>query len=138
MDVDGEEDEAAEAEEDEADEDTSMTDESSAGPSRKRSKKAKAKKPRQSGVDITVLTDEQAALAALQSSDLLHLRLKRKYCAEALSFIHQIEAAMPQLERLLGSTSKPEVLETMDFFRCALVYEIKVAEVSLLAPSHPV
>jgi condensin complex subunit 1 len=137
MDVDDDDDEASQGEdedEEEAanDEDAIIDDDAAAGSARKKPKKKKSHKRRKSELDLTALTDEQAALAALQNNELLHLRLRRKYCAEALSFMRQIENALPQLEKLLGSTSKPEVLETMDFFRFAFEYQIANAEVCAL------
>jgi condensin complex subunit 1 len=89
----------------------------------------KKKKPRKSQVDISALTDEQVALAALQSSKVLHLKLRKKYYAEALNFIRQMEDAMDMVEKLLGSTNKAEVLESMEFFRVAYEYQFTKAEV---------
>ena len=92
----------------------------------------KKKKPRKSQIDISALTDEQVALAALQSSKMLHLKLRKRYYAEALSFIRQIEDAMDIVEKLLGSTNKAEVLESMEFFRVTYEYQFSKAEVSTL------
>jgi condensin complex subunit 1 len=92
-----------------------------------RPKKAKRKK---SELDVAALTNEQAALAALESDQILHLRLRKKYYAEALNFIRQVEGAMEMLGQLLGSTNKAEVLETMEFFRVAYEYQFDRAQVS--------
>ena len=85
----------------EEDEDTEMEEPSSDGgeprtPKAKKSKKEKTKqlKPRKSELNMEALSNEQAALAALESSQVLHLRLRKKYYAEALNFIRQIEGAM--------------------------------------------
>lgn len=95
----------------------------------KKSKK-KAKKPRKSQLDISALTDEQVALAALQSNQILNLKLRKRYYAEALDFIRHIENAMEIIGQLLGSTNKAEVLESIEFFRVAHEYQIVGSEVS--------
>ena len=91
--------------------------------------KKKKRKPRKSQLDLSALTDEQVALAALQSSQILHLKLRKRYYAEALSFIRQIEGAMENIGSLLGSKNKPEVLEAIEFFRVAYEYQFSGAEV---------
>ena len=101
----------------------------SAFASAKKHKKKKAKKPRKSQLDISALTDEQVALAALQSSQILNLKLRKRYYAEALDFIRQIENAMEIIGQLLGSTNKAEVLESIEFFRIAHEYQIAGSEV---------
>jgi condensin complex subunit 1 len=129
MDVDDET--CADNEDQEVGEDSEMADGTSSqvGSPAKVHKHKKAK--RKSQIDMAALTDEQAALAALESNQILHLKLRKKYYAEALNFIKQIEDAMPQLCELLGSTSKLEVLEAMDFFRVAFEYQFEGAEVRL-------
>jgi condensin complex subunit 1 len=93
--------------------------------------KKKKKKPRKSdALDLSALTNEQAALAALESSHILHLRLRKKYYAEGLAFIKQVEGAVDILSQLLVSTSKAEVLESMEFFRVAHEYQFESAHVS--------
>ena len=97
--------------------------------------KSKSKKSgRKSELDMAALTDEQAALAALESNQLLHLRLRKRYYSEALNFIRQLEEAAQTIFKLLGSTHKSEVLESMEFFRVAREYQLDSAEVSLEAP----
>jgi condensin complex subunit 1 len=94
--------------------------------------KSKGKKSgRKSELDMAALTDEQAALAALESDQLLHLRLRKRYYSEALNFIRQVEEAAQTIFKLLGSTHKSEVLESMEFFRVAREYQLESAEVSL-------
>jgi condensin complex subunit 1 len=85
---------------------------------------------RKSELDMAALTDEQAALAALESNQLLHLRLRKRYYSEALNFIRQVEEAAQISFQLLGSTHKTEVLEAMEFFRVAHEYQLDSAEVS--------
>jgi condensin complex subunit 1 len=94
--------------------------------------KSKGKKSgRKSELDMAALTDEQAALAALESNQLLHLRLRKRYYSEALNFIRQVEEAAQIILQLLGSTHKTEVLESMEFYKVAREYQLDSAEVSL-------
>ncbi|KAI9508585.1 non-SMC mitotic condensation complex subunit 1-domain-containing protein [Russula earlei] len=81
---------------------------------------------RKSELDMAALTDEQAALAALESNQLLHLRLRKRYYSEALNFIRQ----------LLGSTHKAEVLEAMEFFRVAHEYQLESAATGIKKMLH--
>lgn len=117
--------------------DTEMADGTSSQPGSPRNETKKAKKKsRKSQIDMAALTDEQAALAALESNQILHLKLRKKYYAEALNFIKQIEDAMDQLGELLGSTSKLEVLEAMEFFRVAFEYQFDGAEKGIRKMLH--
>jgi condensin complex subunit 1 len=94
--------------------------------------KSRGKKSgRKSELDMAALTDEQAALAALESNQLLHLRLRKRYYSEALNFIRQVEEAAQEIFKLLGSTHKSEVLESMEFYKVAREYQLDCAEVSL-------
>ncbi len=94
--------------------------------------KSKGKKSgRKSELDMAALTDDQAALAALESDQLLHLRLRKRYYSEALNFIRQVEEAAQIILKLLGSTHKSEVLESMEFFKVAREYQLDSAAVSL-------
>lgn len=115
------------------DEDASMDEDAEGGtPRPKKGPKGERKvksKGRKSEMDIAALTNEQAALAALESNQILHLRLRKRYYAEGLNFIRQIENAMEMLSQLLGSTNKAEVLEAMEFFRVAYEYQFDSAEV---------
>jgi condensin complex subunit 1 len=107
---------------------------------KKKSKKAKKEassrtQPRKSELDMAALSNEQAALAALEGNQILHLRLRKKYYVEALNFIRQIEGAMEIIAQLLGSTNKAEVLEAMEFFRVAYEYQFESAEVGCVSVS---
>ncbi|KAL5523043.1 CND1 [Sanghuangporus sanghuang] len=108
----------------------------SAFKSAKKDKKKKTKKPRKSQLDISALTNEQVALAALQSSQILNLKLRKRYYAEALNFIRQIEGAMEIVGQLLGSTNKAEVLESIEFFRVAHEYQFVGAEAGIKKMIH--
>jgi condensin complex subunit 1 len=97
MDVDteseGEEASSSEGEdEDEEMNDASSTPQTPKTPKTK--KKSKKLKPRKSELNMEALTNEQAALAALESNQILHLRLRKRYYAEGLNFIRQVEGAM--------------------------------------------
>lgn len=124
--------EVDELEGDEEDEDVDMDEEAGSNPDApKKQRSAKGKKqPRKSELDMEALTNEQVALAALESDKILHLRLRKRYYAEGLSFIRQVEEGMKVVEKLLASTNKLEVLEAIEFFRVAHEYQFDGAEVS--------
>lgn len=106
-------------EEDNADEMSETEDGEGAIPRKKKSKKLK---PRKSHLDLNALNEEQAVLANFDAMEIQQMRNMKKYYADAILFIDQVEGAMDVLCGLLGSKSKAEVLEVMDFFRVA--YEI--------------
>lgn len=95
-------------------------------------KKGKKLKPRKSQIDVTALSAEQAALM-LDGNKIESLKLHKKYYVEALTFIRQIEGCMDMMGQLLGSTSKAEVLEAMEFFRIASEYKFDSAQVRHLS-----
>jgi condensin complex subunit 1 len=134
MDVDDD----ALTEDQDTDEDVDMED-GDATPKPK-SKRGKSMKRRKSELNMEALTNEQAALAALDGNEMLSLKLRKKYYSEALNFIQQIENGIPIASLLLGSTHKSEVLEAMEFFRIIHEYKFEGAEVNiprlLLRPSH--
>ncbi|KAI0000131.1 non-SMC mitotic condensation complex subunit 1-domain-containing protein [Russula compacta] len=103
-------------------------------PSEQNSKSKKS--ARKSELDMAALTDEQAALAALKSNQVLHLRLRKRYYSEALNFIRQVEEAAQMIFQLLGSTHKAEVLEAMEFFRVAHEYQLDSAEIGIKKMLH--
>ena len=119
-------------EEEEGNETEDAMDEDDEENSGNRSRKKKSKvQPRKSQLDVVALSNEQAALAALEGTQVLHLRLRKKYYAEALNFIRQIIGAMDTMAKLLGSTNKPEVVEAIEFFRRAHEYQFDDAQVCL-------
>ncbi|KAH9924065.1 non-SMC mitotic condensation complex subunit 1-domain-containing protein [Fomitopsis serialis] len=128
MDVD-EEEEGADQEEDRMDEDE---DDEQPRPPKKKSKK----KARKSEIDMVALTNEQEALAALEGDKILHLRLRKKYCSEGLTYIRQVEEGMQTVQKLLASTNKLEVLEAMDFFKTAHDYKFEGAEAGIKRMLH--
>ena len=102
-------------------------DDAGAGEQGGTKKKVKSKKNKKSKKGLSRRKSElnmQAALAELEGSEVLRLRLQKKYYAEALTFIRLVEGAMEVIGQLLGSTNKAEVLEAMDFFRTAYEYQL--------------
>lgn len=81
--------------------------------------------PRKSDVAIG------AAFARLDQDKLTKLRLTKRYYSDALTFIAELEKAVPLCETLLASKVKSEVLEAMEFFKVAYEYKLESAEVGL-------
>ncbi|GJE88854.1 condensin complex subunit 1 [Phanerochaete sordida] len=130
MDVDDdEENESAEAREDG---DVDMAD----GEEREEAQPKRKKKPRKSQLNIDALQSEAEAIAILDSNEMLHLKLRKRYYAEGLSFIRLVEDGMKVIEQLLASTSKAEVLEAMEFYRVAYEYQFDGAEVGIKKMLH--
>ncbi|SAM85392.1 related to YCS4-subunit of condensin protein complex [Ustilago bromivora] len=135
MDDDNEDDQGS----DEQDgDDTVMQDEDDededASPARSRKSKVKkeiakpkAKKGRRSAVDLQALAAAQAEMEPVDAEKVMRLRLTKRYYADAIAFITQLETAMPNLTLLLASTNKAEVLESMEFFRVAYEYKLSGA-----------
>lgn len=82
--------------------------------------------------DLDAIAKEQIT-AAKDGQAIQHLRLTKKYFSDAIAFIRLIQSGIPALSELLVSTSKAEVLESMQFFRIAHIYEIPLAEVRWLS-----
>ncbi|KAG6844081.1 hypothetical protein H0H87_009907 [Tephrocybe sp. NHM501043] len=138
MDVDSEEKEdniGGDTEEDEPSMDVDGEDDEQATP-RKKSKKRSKLGPRKSQLDMSALSNEQAALASLETNEMKLLDLRRRYYAEALNFIRLIENCMDPIGELLGSTHKAEVLEAIDFFRVAHEYHFESAKIGLKKMMH--
>lgn len=87
--------------------------------------------PRKSDVAIS------QAFAHMDQEKLIKLRLTKRYYSDALTFITELEKAVPLVETLLASKVKTEVLESMEFFKVAYEYKLESAEVkqSLLSVS---
>lgn len=90
------------------------------------------KKPRKS-IDIDAIA---AKLSPADAEKVVRLRLTRRYYVDALAFIEQMASATPQLSQLLASTSKAEVLESMEFFRVAHEYKLPDASVGIRKMIH--
>jgi condensin complex subunit 1 len=149
MDVDGEEDENenqrngmedAEDEEQaggdtESEDDEQMSvDEENDGDATPKKLKTNKLQPRKSQLDVNALNQEQAALAQYDEQALTKIRLQKKFCRDALTFIDEVESAMEPMCKLLGSTNKAEVLEVMEFFRVAHEYQFESAKVDPTTP----
>ncbi|KAG8995637.1 Condensin complex subunit [Tulasnella sp. 427] len=108
-----------------------------AEPAPKKEKKVKKAKTARSSlpVDLANVTDEQV-LAAFDAEKHVKLKLIKKYVADALAFIRQVEGASGTLSQLLVSTSKAEVLESMEFFKTAHDYEMECAEIGITKMIH--
>src|SRR5258706_8083992 len=88
------------------------------------------KKPRKSEqLNLNALSQEQLMVAEMEGSKIQQLKLQRKYYADALALIRWLDGAAPALCNLLGSTSKVEVLEAMEYFRVAWEYRLDTAPV---------
>lgn len=96
-------------------------------------KVSKAKPRKSDGIDLAA-ADQSHLLASVDQDTLTRLRLTKKYYADAISFIEQLDRAMDTVADLLASTVKSEVLEAMDFFKIAYEYRIDSAEVRPLSP----
>ena len=81
--------------------------------------------------DLDAIAKEQMT-AVKDGQAIQHLRLTKRYFSDAIAFIQLIQSGIPALSELLVSTSKAEVLESMQFFRIAHIYDIPMAEVSAL------
>ncbi len=133
-DADEREEDAGKEEEKEEVKDGREDEDSEDGPRSPRLKKEKpARKPRISSADLAAVAAEQSTL---DPALVTKLRLTKKYYADALRFINQIESAIPTLCQLLVSTTKTEVLEAMRFFRTAYEYDVLSAEKGIKTMLH--
>jgi condensin complex subunit 1 len=86
-----------------------------------------AKKEKTTAAFDLVAAGEQ--VQALDVANITRLRLTKRYISDALQFIREVEGAMDILGQLLGSTSKAEVLEAIEFFKVAYEYQMSGAQV---------
>ena len=142
-DQDEEDEEDEEREEDDGEDTIMQDDDEDAPPARNRKavkkptqKKEKAKKGRRSGVDLEALAAAQAEMEPVDAEKVMRLRLTKRYYADAIAFITQVETAMPNLTLLLASTNKAEVLESMEFFRVAYEYKLSGAAAGVRKMVH--
>ncbi|PWN48727.1 hypothetical protein IE53DRAFT_180662 [Violaceomyces palustris] len=111
-------------------------DESLSSPRRSKPQKEKKTKGRRSGVDLEALAAAQAQMEPVDAEKIVKLRLTKRYYADAVHFITQLEKAMPVLSQLLVSTNKAEVLECMEFFRVAYEYRLSGASAGIRKMVH--
>ncbi|KAL1713076.1 non-SMC mitotic condensation complex subunit 1-domain-containing protein [Schizophyllum commune] len=130
MQVDEEEEEGAEVGGEEGDEEAgepslsmNVDDEEEAPPPRP--KKAKKRKPRHSQIDPDAVA---AVVNNMTSDEYRHAMLERKHAKDALTFIGQVEEVVEPMGNLLGSKSRPEVLEAIGFFERAKLCGFKCEE----------
>ncbi|KAG8987690.1 Condensin complex subunit [Tulasnella sp. JGI-2019a] len=99
--------------------------------------KKEKRQPRKSlPIDLAGAITEEQVFAALNAEKHVKLKLTKKYVADALAFIRQIEGAAPVLCQLLVSTSKAEVLESMEFFKTAEEYQLDCADLGIKKMLH--
>lgn len=72
--------------------------------------------------------DNQESTSGPQPQQLATLLLQRRYYTDAVHFVRQLEAVLPTLGQLLGSTIKTEVADTIDFLVEAHAYHLDGAE----------
>jgi condensin complex subunit 1 len=126
-----EEEEAVEEQEEEEEEEDDEDMEDVPKKRRKAQEPLKKKASRKSdGIDLAA-ADQSQLLAVVDAETLTRLRLTKKYYADAIAFIEQLDRAMPTIADLIASTVKSEVLEAMDFFKVAYEYKIDSADVRL-------
>ena len=82
------------------------------------------------------LTNKAVTLGALNENQHLEVKLRKKYCLDALEFIRLVEEGMKTVQRLLASTQKLEVLEAMEFFRVSFEYRFDAAEAGIKKMLH--
>ncbi|GHJ88861.1 hypothetical protein NliqN6_5263 [Naganishia liquefaciens] len=85
--------------------------------------------------DLDAIAKEQMT-AVKDGQAIQHLRLTKRYFSDAIAFIQLIQSGIPALSELLVSTSKAEVLESMQFFRIAHIYDIPMAEIGIKKMVH--
>ncbi|KIM23633.1 hypothetical protein M408DRAFT_77324 [Serendipita vermifera MAFF 305830] len=100
-------------------------------------KRKKKKKPRKSEqVNLHAVSQEQVLVAEMEGTQIVHLKLRKRYYAEALDFIRWLEQGSETLGELLGSTHKTEVLEAMEYFRVSYEYGMESAQIGLKKMLH--
>jgi len=98
-------------------------------PLKPKKKKKKARKSEQ--INLHAVSQEQVLVANMEGTQIVHLKLRKRYYAEALDFIRWLDAASESVGELLGSTHRAEVLEAMEFFRVGFEYGVESAAVSV-------
>ncbi|KAF8309106.1 hypothetical protein DL93DRAFT_2063311 [Clavulina sp. PMI_390] len=127
-----EEDEEDEVEDVLVDEDEEQ-DEDEDSPKKKSSKETRAAKKKARASEAAPQAQE---LDAEDMANFTRLKLTKRYIADALEFIRQVEGSMDVVGQLLGSTSKAEVLESIDFFRVAHEYQMAGADAGIKRMLH--
>ncbi|KIY43890.1 ARM repeat-containing protein [Fistulina hepatica ATCC 64428] len=100
----------------------------------KSKKRKRAKKSRTSAA--VMLTNEQLAAQQLLERNKQFYMLKVWYYGRALKFIGVIDGAVKIMCQLLASTSRPEVLQAIDFFQALELLQHEQANVGIRAMIH--
>ncbi|KAJ1821656.1 condensin complex non-SMC subunit Cnd1, partial [Coemansia sp. RSA 2598] len=77
-----------------------------------------------------------AGLSPEMAAKAMHLQFQQRYYRDALYFVYQLQEAQPLLLQLLGSTSKSEVMEAMDFFVAAVRFRVDGSQEGIRRMSH--
>ena len=106
-------------------------------PTRTRTYRCRTKrKKRNSELDLAALMNEAAALGALNKNQHLQAKLTKKHCLDAVDFIRIVEEGMRNVQKLLASTNKLEVLEAMELFRVTYEYKFDAAQAGIKKMLH--
>ncbi|ORX90468.1 hypothetical protein K493DRAFT_339988 [Basidiobolus meristosporus CBS 931.73] len=70
------------------------------------------------------------------ATKVIQLQFHKRYYTDAVQFVESIHEAIPVLCQLLGSTTKAEVIEAMDFFVTATRYKIQMAQEGIRKMLH--
>ncbi|KAF8342559.1 non-SMC mitotic condensation complex subunit 1-domain-containing protein [Cantharellus anzutake] len=122
-------------EEDENEDERGSDDDSHGADQVPKKKKSKAR-ARKSATERALAIEQAEALNTLDMANLTRFRLTKRYIADALQFIREVESAMDIVGQLLGSTSKAEVLEAIEFFKVAYEYQMLGAQVGVKKMLH--
>ena len=79
---------------------------------------------------------QPAPLAPASEAELRHLQGLLKYYTDGIKFIKQIEGSIPLLCELLGSNSKAEVVEAIQFFMVAHRFDMECSRVGVFKMVH--
>ncbi|KAI9479008.1 condensin complex non-SMC subunit Cnd1 [Coemansia sp. RSA 989] len=79
---------------------------------------------------------DNAGLSPETAAKAMHLQFQQRYYRDALYFVYQLQEAHPLMLQLLGSTSKGEVMEAMDYFVTAVRFRVDEAQEGIRRMSH--
>ncbi|KAG0140938.1 hypothetical protein CROQUDRAFT_664491 [Cronartium quercuum f. sp. fusiforme G11] len=81
-------------------------------------------------------SDQQVALGSINEEELMKLKLTKRYYSDAIIFINILESSLNQIEKLLASKIKSEVLESINFFKVAFIYKLNGAQKGITLMLH--
>ncbi|KAJ2387419.1 condensin complex non-SMC subunit Cnd1, partial [Coemansia sp. RSA 2611] len=79
---------------------------------------------------------DNAGLSPETAAKAMHLQFQQRYYRDALHFVYQLQEAQPLLLQLLGSKTKSEVMEAMDYFVTAVRFRVDGAQAGIRRMSH--